>query len=86
MLKFTWLTLRYLGTACSTHRSGDREETVIADEHNAEDRCRAEQIVCDQPQLAQPSTQRPPACQDVGDINRDTERPYTKLMKNRTKT
>lgn len=67
----------HLGTVCSTHCSGDWEETVVADEHDAEDRCGAEQVVGDQPQLAQPPTQSPPACQDVGDVDGDAKCPCT---------
>lgn len=59
---------------CSTHCSGDWQKTVVADENDVEDRRRAEQVVHDQPQLAQTTAQRPPACEDVGDVDRDAER------------
>lgn len=60
-------------TTYSTHCSGDWQEAVVADENNAEDRRRTKQVVHDQPQLTQSSTQRPPACEDVGDVHRDAK-------------
>lgn len=57
----------------SAHRSGDGQEAVVADKDNVEDGCRAEQIVHDQPEFTQPSAQRPPACQGVGDVDWNAE-------------
>lgn len=58
---------------CSTYRSGDWEEAIVADEDDAEDGCWTKQVVHDQPEFAEPSTQRPPPCEDVGDVDRDAK-------------
>lgn len=57
------------------NRSGDREETVVADEDDVEDGSSAEEVVHHQPELTQPSAQHPFACQDVGQINWNTKGP-----------
>lgn len=61
--------------ACTarTHSSGHREEAVIANKHDVEDGCGAEQVVHDQPHLAEPLAQHPAARQAVGDVHRDAE-------------
>lgn len=64
------------GTGCSTHCSGDWQKAVVADEDDVEDRGRAKQVVHDQPQFTQSSAQCPPACEDVGDVDRDAECSY----------
>lgn len=58
----------------STHRSGDGQEAVVADQDDVEDGCRTQQVVHDQPQLTQPSAQHPPACECVRDVDWDAER------------
>lgn len=66
------------------HRSGDREETVVADEDDVEDGSGAEEVVHHQPELTQPSAQHPFACQDVGQIHRNTKGPCGKQQTNQT--
>ena len=56
-----------------THSSGHWQEAVIANQHNVEDGCRAEQVVHDQPHLAETFAQHPPARQAVRDVHRDAE-------------
>lgn len=56
-----------------THRSSDRQEAVVADEHDVEHGGGAEQVVHDQPHLAQTLAQHPPARQVVRDVHRDAE-------------
>lgn len=58
-----------------THSTGDRQEAVVADEHDVEDGRGAEQIVHHQPQLAEASAKGPAAGQHVGHIQRDAEGP-----------
>lgn len=62
----------------STHCSGDRLEAVVADEDNVEDRRWTKHVVHDQPQLTQSSTQGPPACEDVRDVDWDAESTWWK--------
>lgn len=57
----------------SAHRSGDGQEAVVADKDDVEDGCGAEQVVHDKPEFTQTSAQSPPACQGVGDVDRDAE-------------
>lgn len=66
------------------HRSGDREETVVADENDVEDGSGAEEVVHHQPELTQPSAQHPFACQDVGQIHWNTKGPCGKQQTNQT--
>lgn len=62
------------GRKLSTHRSGDGQEAVVADEDDVEDGRRTQQVVHDQPQLTQSSAQHPPACECVRDVDWDAER------------
>lgn len=60
----------------STYGSSDGEEPVEADEHDVEDRRRAQHVVHHQPQLTQTSAQPPLPRQHVGNIHWDTEPTY----------
>lgn len=60
---------------CCTHRPGDRQEAIIADEDDVEDRSCAEEIIHHQPQLAQSTAQHPLPSEDVRDVHRNAERP-----------
>lgn len=57
----------------STYSSGDRQESVVADQNYVEDGGSTEQIVHHEPQLAESTAQHPSACQDVGHVHGDTE-------------
>ena len=55
------------------HRSGDGEKAVVTDEDDVEDGRRAEQVVHEQPHLAETSAQHPATCQVVRNVDRDAE-------------
>lgn len=57
----------------ATHRLCNRQEAVVANEDDVEDRRCAEKVVHDQPELAQSSAQHPPACECVRDVGWNAE-------------
>ncbi len=65
--------LKNIGHKIRPHRFRNREVAVIADKYDVEDRCSAEKIVYDQPQLAKTFPEHPFPCQDVGHIHRYAE-------------
>ena len=60
------------------HRSGDGKKAIIADQNDVEDRGSAEEVVHNQPQFTEPSTQHPFARQYVGHVHWNTESPCRK--------
>lgn len=57
----------------ATHRVCNRQEAVVTDEDDVEDRSCTKKVVHDQPQLAQSSAQHPSACECVRDVDWDAE-------------
>ena len=71
--------------AC-TYSPCDWQEAVITNEDNVEDWCGAEQVVHDQPHLAETLTQHPSTRQVVRDVHRDAEGTWNTHKHTRTRT
>lgn len=62
-----------LSCQARTHRSCHREEPVIADQHDVEDRGGAEQVINHQPEFAEASPEDPSPRQHIGHVQGNAE-------------